>query len=136
MTPRTVGALALRPTGNAQGGYYFYSLMSGQRLHRTHWTELPMPAEVKDRVHGLARRANAHRGLKFTDTEGNDLDLLFPPSDDDDSDYDPNHDDDDSSANSDDSFYDDDAASTPILVMTLAPSHMKTTIPSQLFPIL
>jgi hypothetical protein len=113
MTPRTVGALTLRPTGNAQGGYYFYSLMSGQRLHRTHWTELPMPAEVKDRVHGLARRANANRGLKFTDTEENGLDLLFPPSDDDDdSDYDPNHDDDDSSANSDDSSYDDDAATT------------------------
>jgi hypothetical protein len=72
-----------------------------------------MPAEVKDRVHGLAQRANAHRGLKFTDTEGNDLDLLFPPSDDDDdSDHDPNHEDDDSSANSDDSSYDDDAAAT------------------------
>jgi hypothetical protein len=27
MTPRTVGALALRPTGNQQGGYYFYSLI-------------------------------------------------------------------------------------------------------------
>jgi hypothetical protein len=105
MTPRAVhGALALRPTGNAQGGCYFCSLLSGQRLHRTHWTELPMPAEAKDRVHGLARRANAHRGLKFTDTEGNDLDLLFPPSDNgDDSDYDPDHDDDDSSANSDES---------------------------------
>jgi hypothetical protein len=113
MTPRTVGALALRPTGNGQqGGCCFCSLMSGQRLHRTHWTELPMPAEAKDRVHGLARRANAHRGLKFTDTEGNDLDLLFPPSDDDDSHYDPNHDDDDSSATSDDSSYDDDAATT------------------------
>jgi hypothetical protein len=119
MTPRAVGALALRPTGNAQGGCCFCSLMSGQRLHQTHWTEFPMPAEVKDRVHGLARRANAHRGLKFTDTEGNDLDLLFPPSDDDDgddddddSDYDPNHDDDDSSANLDDSSYDDDAATT------------------------
>jgi hypothetical protein len=63
MTPRTIGALALCPTGNQQGGYYFYSLMSGQRLHRTHWTELPMPAKVKDRVRGLARRANAHHSL-------------------------------------------------------------------------
>jgi hypothetical protein len=33
MASCTVGALALRPTGNEQGGYYFYSLMSGQRLH-------------------------------------------------------------------------------------------------------
>jgi hypothetical protein len=73
-----------------------------------------MPAEVKDRAHGLAPRANAHRGLKVTDTEGNDLDLLFPLSDnnDDDSDYDPYHHDDDSSANSDDSSCNDDAATT------------------------
>jgi hypothetical protein len=54
MTTCTVGALALCPTGNQQGGHYFYSLMTGMRLHRTHWTELPMPAEVKDRVHALA----------------------------------------------------------------------------------
>jgi hypothetical protein len=73
-----------------------------------------MPApEAKDRVHGLARRANAHRGLKFTNTAGNDLDLLFPPSEDDnDSDCDPDHDNDDSSASSDDSTHEDDAAAT------------------------
>jgi hypothetical protein len=46
LTPQTIGALARRPTGNQHGGYYFYSLMSGQRLHRTHWTKLPMPAKV------------------------------------------------------------------------------------------
>ena len=94
MTPRTIGAIALRPTGNQQGGHYFYSLMSGQRLHRTHWTELPMPAEAKDRVHALARRAKAHQGLTFTDSDGKDLDALYPEEDDDDdSDYDPDHDD-------------------------------------------
>jgi hypothetical protein len=108
MTTRTIGALALRPTGNQQGGYYFYSLMSGQRLHRTHWTELPMPAEVTTRVHALAHRAHANRGLTFTDSHGNDLDLLHPDDDGDDadSDHDPAHDDDDnddSSTSSDDS---------------------------------
>jgi hypothetical protein len=82
MTTRTIGALALRPTGNQQGGYYFCSLMSGQRLHRTHWTELPMPAEVRDRVHALPRRANAKVGLKFTDSDGNDLNALYPDDDD------------------------------------------------------
>jgi hypothetical protein len=108
MTTRTIGALALRPTGNQQGGYYFYSLMSGQRLHRTHWTELPMPAKVTTRVHALPRRANASRGPTFTNSHGNGLDLLYPGDDDDDadSDYDPAHDDDDddnSSTSSDDS---------------------------------
>jgi hypothetical protein len=32
MEARTVGALALRPTDNAQGGYYFFSLASGKPL--------------------------------------------------------------------------------------------------------
>jgi hypothetical protein len=106
MAPRTVGALALRPTGNQQGGYYFYSLMSGKRLHRTHWTALPMPAEVKDRVHALARRARANRGLTFTDSAGNDLDDILLDSDDGtDSDYDPD-DDENSYASSEDSDYD------------------------------
>jgi hypothetical protein len=27
MAPRTIGALAMQPTGNAQGNYYFFSLM-------------------------------------------------------------------------------------------------------------
>jgi hypothetical protein len=48
---RTTGAIALRPTGNTQGGYYFYSLTTGRRLNPSHWTALPMPAEVIERVH-------------------------------------------------------------------------------------
>jgi hypothetical protein len=47
-----------------------------------------MPAEVKDRAHALARCAKAHRGLRFTDSEDNDLDALYP-DDDDNSDYTP-----------------------------------------------
>jgi hypothetical protein len=129
MTTRTVGALALRPTGNQQGGYCFYSLSTGRRLHRTHWTELPMPDEVKDRVHALARRARASRGLTFTDSDGIDLDELYPDenntnddaSDDDDSDdstYDPNgvdnnNDSDNESNDSDDSDSDDDSDYAP-----------------------
>jgi hypothetical protein len=82
--------------------------MSGQRLHRTHWTEIPMPAEVRDRVHALARRANAKVGLKFTDSAGTDLDTLYPDDDDDDSDsdYSPDPGDDISDASSDDSSSD------------------------------
>ena len=55
MRTRTVGALALRPTGNEQGGYYFLSLATRQRLNRLHATKVPMPEEVVDRVHQLAR---------------------------------------------------------------------------------
>jgi hypothetical protein len=91
----------------------FFSLMSGKRLHRTHWTELPMPAEVKDRVHALARRAHVTRGLTFTDSHGNDLDALYPAADDDDdSDYDPDTDENASLASSDVSDSVSNAAST------------------------
>jgi hypothetical protein len=65
MAPRTVGALALRPSGNAQGGHLFYSLSTGKVLHRNHWTALPMPQEVIDRVTVLA--STAPTGLTFID---------------------------------------------------------------------
>jgi hypothetical protein len=65
MAPRTVGALALRPSGNAQGGHLFYSLSTGKVLHRNHWTALPMPQEVIDRITVLA--STAPTGLTFID---------------------------------------------------------------------
>ena len=33
MSPRTVGALVLHPTGNAQGNFYFMSLSTGRMLN-------------------------------------------------------------------------------------------------------
>ena len=33
MQPRTIGALSLRPTGNVQGGYFFFSLTTGRVLN-------------------------------------------------------------------------------------------------------
>ena len=42
LRPRTSGALALRPTGDEKGGYYFLSLHSGKKLNRYTWTQLPM----------------------------------------------------------------------------------------------
>jgi hypothetical protein len=98
MAPRTTGALALRPTGNDQGGHYFYSLATGKRVNRNHWTKLPMPAEAIDRVHQLARRDKVTGGLVV---EGRNV----VEDDDDDSDFDPNDSDDDQSVNSDDESY-------------------------------
>jgi acetolactate synthase regulatory subunit len=48
MATRTTGAIALRPTGNEQGGYFFFSLTTGRVLNRNRWTALPMPADVID----------------------------------------------------------------------------------------
>ena len=41
-----MGAICLGPTGNAQGGHWFFSLTSGYCIACHHWTALPMPQEV------------------------------------------------------------------------------------------
>jgi len=83
MVARTTGALAMRPTGNAQSSYCFYSLNTGRLLNRNRWTALPMPAEVIQRVHVLAR--NSATGLTFTDNQNQVYE-------DDDDDYQPDGD--------------------------------------------
>ena len=55
MATRTSGAIALRPTGNAQGSYYFLSLHTGKCIVRNNWTVLPMPNEVIATIHQLAK---------------------------------------------------------------------------------
>jgi hypothetical protein len=99
MDSRTTGAIALRPTGNAQGGYYFMSLAIGRRLNRNHSTTLPMPQDVIDRVHTLARRSNASNTLQFTWQDGTPIEnaAQYDESDDVNDDvYEPNNDDSDS----------------------------------------
>ena len=55
MNERTCPALFLRTNGNEQGGAYFMSLRTGQRLNRQAWTTLPMPDTVVSTVHSLAK---------------------------------------------------------------------------------
>ena len=74
MQPRTTGAIALRPMGNAQGGWYFFSLKTGMHLTRTHWTRLPMPTEAIDSIHRLARRGKHPHGFTFGWAPGHDMD--------------------------------------------------------------
>jgi hypothetical protein len=62
MDTRTTGAIALRPTRNSQGGFYFYSLNTGRVVRRNHWTVLPMPGEVIIRIHEIAQRNPANVG--------------------------------------------------------------------------
>ncbi len=77
MLPRTTGAIALRPTGNVQGGYYFLSLTTGKRLSRFAWTALPMPDDAINRVHVLARRNPAGGDVQFGRRDG----TLIPDTD-------------------------------------------------------
>ena len=53
MEPRTVGAVALRPS-NSRGGHYFMSLRTGRQIHAFDWTELPVPDFVIEHVEALA----------------------------------------------------------------------------------
>ena len=54
LNPCTIGALALRPTGNVQGGYFFFSQTTGKVINWMRWTTIPMPKEVIDRVERMA----------------------------------------------------------------------------------
>jgi hypothetical protein len=67
MAPRTVGTLALRPTGNAQGSFYLLSLATRRVINRARATKLPMPEEVIKRVGLLAKREGAIPDLGFED---------------------------------------------------------------------
>ena len=62
---RTIGAIALRPTGNQQRGYFFMSLHTGRIINHLHTTKLPMPAEVIARVEQLAKAQNMIPSLAF-----------------------------------------------------------------------
>jgi hypothetical protein len=111
MASRTIGALAMRPTGNAQGSFYYFSLSTGRIINRRHATKLPMPEDVIDRVHLLARRQNSNIGLLFTDRndENNQYDdVMLEEHDmsDDDADYIPDNDN-DTNSDSDDENDDD-----------------------------
>ena len=94
MATRTIRAIALCPTGNTQGGYFFFSLSTGRVLNRGRWTSLPMPNEVIDWVHRMARQEHGNNGLLFEDRNHNQL---VDPDDDgeDDSTYHPEEDKDD-----------------------------------------
>jgi hypothetical protein len=76
-----------------------------------------MPAKVRGRVHALTQRANAKIGLKFTDSNGNDLDARYP---DDDSNYDPEQDDNSSASSERSNSHYDDASNSDLHKAELA----------------
>ena len=92
---RTVGAIALRPTGNQQGGYFFMSLHTGRIINCLHATKLPMPAEVITRVDQLAKAQNMIPSLAFGNrdnrlilqdiTDDDETENAYTPTDEDDS---------------------------------------------------
>ena len=70
MRLRTVGAITMRPTGNSQGSFYYFSLLTGRRLHRKKCTPLPMPQTAIARIHAMASKQKLPDGLAFLHRNG------------------------------------------------------------------
>jgi hypothetical protein len=70
---RTVGAIALGPTGNLQGGVSFFSIHTGRILDRgkKDYQLLKMPQDVIRRVDQMARKSDL--GLSFGDRYNNNI---------------------------------------------------------------
>ena len=107
LNPRTIGALALRPIGNVQGGYFFLSLTTGKVINRMRWTRIPMPKEVIDQVERMAHQEHVGTTLLFEDQDHNEI-INLDDMDDDDSAYEPNDQNDDDDDDDNDNDEDDD----------------------------
>lgn len=92
MATCTTGAIALHPTRNVRGGYFFMSLTTGQWLNCYAWTPFTMPHKVIERVHVLlAQRSKANNNVlkssgwrdaaPILDEEGKADDNFYDPND-------------------------------------------------------
>ena len=120
MGQRTLSCICLSPTGNIQGGHWFMSLTSGEKLIRHRWTELPMPREAITRINAIGKRQKMPTMITYSNRHGAELpetiDDYPSDSDTDDSDDDtysqPDDDSDDDSVLSVDTDASDTDAST------------------------
>jgi hypothetical protein len=74
MLPRTTGAIAFGPSGNAQGAYKFFSLTTGRTITRRKFIELPITSDVIEQVAALAK-AEKHTSDEFLFKFGNGDDV-------------------------------------------------------------
>jgi hypothetical protein len=119
---RTLSCICLGPTGNVQGGHWFMSLTSGEKLIRYRWTELPMPREAITRINHIGKQQKMPTMLTYSNRYGTELPETVDdyPSDtdtaDDDSDDDtysqPDDSDDDSILSVDTDASDDDSTAS------------------------
>ena len=98
MEPHTMGAICLGPTGNAQGGHWFFSLTSGSRIVRHHWIALPMPQEVILRISQIGRAQGMPSRITYANRQGDEISDRLE-------DFVDDEDDGDSSSENDDDTY-------------------------------
>ena len=65
MRSHVLPAICLGPTGNFQGSYHFFNLLSSQVIKRHAFVELPAPQSVINRVTTLALKSGVSRELTF-----------------------------------------------------------------------
>jgi hypothetical protein len=70
MVLRSTPSIVLGPTGNLQGTYKFFSLVTGKKIKRRRLTRYPMPDSVIKKVEGYARKAGKPNALDFADQSG------------------------------------------------------------------
>ena len=80
MQERTTRAIALRPTRNAQGAYFFMSLTTDRRLNRLSFNPPPLPQDVINSVHCLARAAIPEVSTSETGIGAHSLGLRTGPT--------------------------------------------------------
>ena len=93
-----MGAICLGPTGNAQGGHWFFSLTSGSRIVHRCWTALPMPQEVILRISQIGRAQGMPSHITYANRRGDEISDHLE-------DFYDDKDDGDSSSESDDDTY-------------------------------
>merc|ERR1712086_724113 len=76
---------------NGEGGYFSISLSTGRCINHRSLTPLMVPAEVITQLHHLVWQAKAKKTLNFTNTNDEDLDVLYATLDQDGDDVNPNH---------------------------------------------
>jgi len=72
MQPRSTGAIALHPA-NSNGGWFFLSLLSGDKILRYQWTECPITDFVINTVHAFAVK-NLSTNTNILDSFPQDVD--------------------------------------------------------------
>jgi len=60
-SPRKIGAIALHPSNNHSGGWYFMSLTTGYVIHRYSWDIQPVSQDVIQRVEEIATKQKQHK---------------------------------------------------------------------------
>lgn len=71
MLSRGTPSICLGPTGNLQGSYYFFSLVTGKVIKCCNWDELPIPQSVIDSVAHYAAKSSSLSVIVFADRHRN-----------------------------------------------------------------